>query len=390
MSPVSAVSRPVLDYANWMGHFYDILKDKTLSDICLPGTHDSATAHLVREWTNERKEEEGLLIYHGFKNLSKSDSNAWRALLGFARATGHDIKTQLAHGVRAFDFRVWPKDGKFYSVHRFLGEDYEIIVGQLREFLERYKGEVVYARFRFIDGNNLVKPEECKKFLLWITEALKPYLITTRVCQITPPRPAHGNFVMRKTVHPLEMPLEHFTDHGKCSRILIQFDNDKHIAFPARGEQAFPAASRFFEKEYIGLEGDSNGNNNDVKTMIANQASLFQAAKSKGKSCALWLVIGPSDKTCITDLAMAVAIDHSSRSNPDGYSWQALRNYAIPIAHGLRDILKPYEGERIPAIYVDWYEESPLVELAIERSIRRPLTREERADLGKGLAPAHP
>ena len=82
--------------ANWMWNFDDIFHDMPLKFICLPGTHDSATANLQREWTDERSYDSVVVtLLRGLENNFDQfgpPSDKWIALWGCARATNLDIK----------------------------------------------------------------------------------------------------------------------------------------------------------------------------------------------------------------------------------------------------------------------------------------------------------
>ncbi|CAD6882168.1 hypothetical protein [Methylomonas albis] len=93
------------DRSNWMHEHRDILNDKFLASICLPGNHDSPTAKLQNIATDERRKDDRLL------NLNKIPfglaEHGYIAAKLMATATTKDIATQLNDGLRAFDFRVF-------------------------------------------------------------------------------------------------------------------------------------------------------------------------------------------------------------------------------------------------------------------------------------------
>lgn len=370
---VPATKAPALHFpwANWMWDFNYIFQDFPLKFICLPGTHDSATAHLQECWTHERQESGGAPFIHWLENnLGISGSPVWKALLGTARATGWDIKSQLQWGIRAFDFRVWPvksvkgKIEGFYSVHRFLGENYTTIVSQLRDFLENYKGEVVYARFRFIDGNHLVTGEDCKQFLGWLTDQrqLGPYL------------------VKRQEGNPFKIPYKVLVGgdprsrivSDPRSRIIIHFydESDRKTDFTN-----FPARDLFFTTEEIALHGDTNGNGNTVTSTVEQQRQYLREAKRQGQCFAMWLTTSPPDAPCIQAVRQAYKeeFDPLHLFHKGGYSSHFLRDFVKPFNDCLESVLQVFSGERISAIFVDWPEDSDVVKLALQRTIRQTM-----------------
>lgn len=362
-------------YSNWMWDLDDIFHDFPLKFLCLPGTHDSATAHLRECWTHERKENDGASFIHWLENnLGISGSPVWKALLGTARTTDRDIYTQLTLGVRAFDFRVWPvKDGQtgeiegFYGVHRFLGENYKIIVKQLCDFLERYKGEVVYARFRFIDENHRLTDEDRKQFLSWLTDQLRPYLVK---------RDEGSPFTIPYKVLIGGDPRSGIVTHPR-SRIIIHFydESDRKTDFTN-----FPARDLFFTTEEIGLHGDTNGNGSTVTSMVEQQRQYLREAKRQGQCFAMWLTTSPPDAPCIQAVRQAYKeeLDPLHVFHTGGYPAHFLRDFVKPFNDCLESMLQQFSGERISAIFVDWPEDSDVATLAMQQSVRQTTHRPER------------
>jgi hypothetical protein len=365
--------------ANWMWKFHPYFGSAALECICLPGTHDSATAHLKACWTDERNENFGMSFIHLLEdNLGISSSPVWKALLGEARATNLDIRTQLLAGVRAFDFRVWPvkrpsgpvspvqQIEEFYSVHRFLGENYTIIVNQLIDFLKNYKGEVVYARFRFYDENKLVTGEECKTFLAWLTEQLRPYLVTRKECS-NPFKKEYGALV----------------DGGSRSRIIIHFYDEefRHTDF-----KNFSERDLFFTTEEIGLHGDSVKNGDTVDQMIKQQRQYVVESQTQSRSSALWLVAVPPPARYeqVGKEAYEEEFDPLHWFHSRNYTDQLLRDFVRPFNAAIEDMIHKifFSGEHviekpISAIFVDWIEDSNLVKLAMQQSIRQIIPSEK-------------
>lgn len=195
----------------------------------------------------------------------------------------------------------------------------------------------MYARFRFLDGNNVLHPEQIKKFLDGSLWALEPY-----VC---------------RTAYPFLQPISELTSGCTKSTIIIQFDNDKHIHF-----RDFRAKQRlFFTKDELQLDGDTAGNEDTGEKMIANQHRLRDQANNRGANFALWLAHAPfSGDTFSAELSG---------------NYHKLRDITRPINQNLRKILEEFPNtltQTISAVFLDWFEDGPLVDLAIERSIGRP------------------
>ncbi|HEX3584158.1 MAG TPA: hypothetical protein VH087_20505 [Thermoanaerobaculia bacterium] len=141
---------------------------KNLANICLPMTHDTGTfdlsdilatgdpivneleiqlAELVRKLNDA-----GILKY-------KADPLAWLldeaipSLKGLATTTHQDVATQLAQGIRGFDFRIYQDDqGVFRTFHGLQSTTtFEAMLQQIADFMEEttnagaQTGEIVYV-----------------------------------------------------------------------------------------------------------------------------------------------------------------------------------------------------------------------------------------------------
>jgi hypothetical protein len=101
-----AVVRP---YADWMTKSYETLRGKSLSEIALPGTHDSGAYSLGDRKSPERSTAEWLAGQS--LNLTKPWAITQRL----------DVKGQLEGGVRWLDMRTAFDGGDFYFHHAVLG-----------------------------------------------------------------------------------------------------------------------------------------------------------------------------------------------------------------------------------------------------------------------------
>jgi hypothetical protein len=359
-----ASEHPARNYANWMMECYEELKDKLLEQICLPGTHDSVSANLEARFTDERADPpkwvRAILPTNPHSPIAA-------AMLGTARATTRDIASQLSSGVRAFDFRVWAEVSshgpiEYYGVHSFRGQNYRIIVNQLRDFLERYKGEVLYARFRFYDQNHLEGADRIQPFFTWVTNELRPYLVTM----------AEGN--------PFEVSYGALVDNGRRSRIIVEFCDESWRQLDVSHWQARPL---FFTKKDTGLEGDTDGNGTSVETIIANQRKRHEEAKQQNLRFALWTPVVDKDKEiwsivsavldCGNNLWVGIVppppiwAKNETELAKDP-RWNSLHESTKTINSRLGEIFDAFTGRRVCSVFVDFFEETRLVDLAIDRS----------------------
>ncbi|MBO0432149.1 phosphatidylinositol-specific phospholipase C domain-containing protein [Enterococcus sp. DIV0660C] len=124
--PAVKVDADMFDYY-WEGRarnqtWMSDLKDNTrLSELSIPGTHDSAS--------------------HGIKNSTG---------LGYAKTQSIDITRQLNNGIRFLDARVCETNGSFAMHHGvyYLNSMFGDVLNSVTSFLRKNPGEVVYMRLK--------------------------------------------------------------------------------------------------------------------------------------------------------------------------------------------------------------------------------------------------
>ncbi len=201
---------------NWMERLYTTVpqwKNLPLAEICIPGTHDSATGCLIGSGVQPPNSG---ACYYSYKNFSdymlgtkKCDAvTNWRNIgcmlkkaslrpfwfaispytIAWTKNQQYPILNQLKNGVRYFDLRMWVDKGGVYFRHGSVVFNYslkEVLSGILR-FLNRNTKEIVILKMahilsdidtksasRLISkttisilGNKIVKPKNIPQNLL--------------------------------------------------------------------------------------------------------------------------------------------------------------------------------------------------------------------------------
>ena len=121
------------------------VKAKKLTEIVIPGSHDSGTYQLDKKLPVGHDEPE---ILQELGNnvvlgpLTKYIIHRWST-------TQHgNIQDQLHNGIRYFDFRVAKLEGKFRIVHGLHGNEVFDIFTSIQEFLELNTQEIVILHFQ--------------------------------------------------------------------------------------------------------------------------------------------------------------------------------------------------------------------------------------------------
>ena len=132
--------------ANWMSSFSEVLKDKRLNEIVLPGTHDSGTYPITEE--SKRSD-----IF-----LNLGPLNSFIAKIGYRWAKTQDlsIREQLLSGIRYLDFRVFCDeiDVSFHLVHGFVGSNLIDELHEVSNFVKNHSKEMIVVDMRTLTNCN--------------------------------------------------------------------------------------------------------------------------------------------------------------------------------------------------------------------------------------------
>lgn len=248
---VTSGAREPLNHKDWMSRARWAIGERTLREICIPGTHNSG--------------------------MFKSTWSTTLGVRGNVLNQTKDIKTQLELGVRSFDIRpALDKDGKWFYAHHIskideigyqgaLGEWIGYIVNHINEF-SRDNAEVVmlnishglniHAGFRGFsqgDWERLFKEE---------LDRLENRYVASR-----------GEDLTRVTINKL-------TDSGKKAAVIIRFDYaEDNKNGPALGSRH--GNGYFYSHNFPQV--DDYANANDPETLIDNQVEKMKAHRNKGR-----------------------------------------------------------------------------------------------------------
>ncbi|KAL6060784.1 PI-PLC X domain-containing protein 2 [Balamuthia mandrillaris] len=159
--------------AYWMQQMKKALANMTLSQMVIPGTHDSGAYHLydqiapgTPDWLRQ------LLDYLQREGIFYPES----IIRHWAQSQRLDIYQQLLAGVRFLDIRVcWDAaSGQFKTLHFLLGNPTEVILQDIARFMEEFKEEVLILQFGDFPGMNA---DLHNKLIAFIESFLGGYLL---------------------------------------------------------------------------------------------------------------------------------------------------------------------------------------------------------------------
>jgi hypothetical protein len=138
----------------WMEAAYDQIKDKTLAELCLPGTHDSGTYELFNILAPDATDTvRQLWNQFGIGGATAID----QFIKGMAVTQTKTFYQQFEAGVRYIDLRVCIMDGKFFTCHSLRGHLISTLMQDVRRFLDENRMEVLVFKvgFKGIDSDEV-------------------------------------------------------------------------------------------------------------------------------------------------------------------------------------------------------------------------------------------
>ncbi len=295
------------------------LKDKTLGEIALPGTHDSGAYTLGDRRSPDRTTAEWLI------------GGAWNITKPWAITQRLDIKSQLEGGVRWLDMRTaWDGDD-FYFYHALMGPKTRDMLRQVRAFIDEpgHDRELIVLEFCNWQGLGSTTPSGVwKKLSNLILDELGPDNIYRR-------DPANAAKSESDLIHTRLVDIL-----GSKSRVLVFFQGHTD-----RAPFAYDAVKAY---------GGSYANRADWRQVEADQKAKL-AAHLPGKMFILSWTVTANQEVIERDLANRKDVAHPSldlERLTRGGQGAVMRAIADWPGH-----------EKINVVICDLFDSSPLVPL---------------------------
>jgi len=134
---------------DWMTRLPKSVKEKPLSALAIPGSHDSFTHSLVPGSEAGPDQPEPIRKFaKDFPCLAKFIFPRW------SYTQSRDVSYQLEHGIRYFDIRLVAHKGngpeRFVIIHCLCGQPVLGILENIKQFLDNHAGEVVLLDFQHL------------------------------------------------------------------------------------------------------------------------------------------------------------------------------------------------------------------------------------------------
>jgi hypothetical protein len=392
--------------STWMQDTPAIHQSK-LMNICLPASHDSGTYALkdamspqygswVQELVNLLESVASLL--NGIPWLNKIiNPAAWvttaaiPAVRGLATATTRTIAQQLADGIRCLDLRIcyFTPEKQFYTYHGLLGSKMTDVLNDIQAFLKSTKGEIVYitmGHWAGFDSNQSLYDQ----FSTMVENAIGDWAYV---------RQMNGSTI---TNNPFDQTYQAIIGQGGTSKsrvILVNGQSTSTTFWPLaysppdndpNQKPPNPAAGSVIAGYYT--------NTTTVSTMTSTQKSQQQQAGNL--PFALYMTLTPNGtdyaEVVVTSLAGAVAklgvsmlvipfigialcaaleaIAAGLAIGQLAFSWRTLEQLSQPVDDQLNQLVYSNftqigQPNNISFIYIDFYERSSVVSLAVALSL---------------------
>lgn len=153
---IKAVYKADWSSRTWMGDLAHVIGNRTLFDIAIPGTHDSAT-HRISLYNKIAPGQDLPEYINKIRSVTQyavflTDAVAADILAGWAKAQRKSIYDQLIDGIRYFDLRVAYMDGELYIAHGMVSCTMDEVLGDIQRFVDEYPREIVLMEMSHFGG----------------------------------------------------------------------------------------------------------------------------------------------------------------------------------------------------------------------------------------------
>lgn len=282
------------DYRNWMTLTPEI-RNKRLSEITFPATHDSGTWTFLNEISPERETKQlseglakidnvvdgiakikiagtSLRLDAGITQVLRDDAieTFYEATKDLARCTDNNIGQQLDQGIRWLDLRIYLRDGGPYTHHALTGVDMNSVVDSVYNFLATTKGEILVLEMSHFVGND----GNYDDFINNMRSKLENYAYQKKF--------ENGGV----TNNPFDKTYEEVVGKTPSSKVIMIMDGEP-------GDKNAKSDLVFWKYDQLGIKtGEYNySNTTDGEKMISDQVEKFNKAKSAGDTFTLFYTL---------------------------------------------------------------------------------------------------
>ena len=165
---------PTLHLFQWMKEYWEIIKDKTIFDIVLPGTHDSGSYSCSFD-NGISPIAPNIIKKKCLQRFFKKD------IIGWTKTQNDNLLIQMVGGARYLDLRVCVSviDDEIRAEHSIYGEKYDDLLSQIQLFLKTQPNEFIILDFRHFTKNSKTGMDmsDHKRFTDLLSKTIKNYCV---------------------------------------------------------------------------------------------------------------------------------------------------------------------------------------------------------------------
>ena len=326
----------IFDHSRWMEGLRNVIGDKPLWQITLPGTHDAGmyTTHdiLIQE-------------FHWLEKYAKTwVRDHW------VKTQGQTIYEQLMGGVRYLDLRPAVHHSEYYYIyHSFAGPEVYQVLSDIRAFMDYSQktgaGELVIVALSHMRSFGVSNYKELGAL---ITEYLEPYLYTVQ-------DPQKANF--------LETTFNQYTKTGS-PRVLFLVKSTEYEDWVNSGVKPPPGVWPYQEMDSGDLPVPVSGN----MRIINDYANKYERLKmEKDQFFKLVSTQGGNDKRMFL-LSWTLTAPEDGKwwaARFLGYSPHSIHDMSQSAKPDLAPFLRTYSDRyKINILFTDYYQEAATPDLA--------------------------
>lgn len=132
------------------------LQNKAWPQIKVPGTHNSGTYGLSRDYSIDTQYDQTMaimpLLAQTFSMYGVNSSLIKDVMIPWMTCQKNSIYRQLKDGIRHFDFRLCQQGAEYHLCHGFIGPRMRDVLSQIRSFLLNNPNEKVLLDFNHVYG----------------------------------------------------------------------------------------------------------------------------------------------------------------------------------------------------------------------------------------------
>jgi len=244
VNPYFEIMDPHLQTCRWMEQYWNIISDKRIYDVVLPGTHDSGSYSCsfengVAPFAPKILRRKCLTRY--MKNVA----------IDWTKTNEYNLLQQLMKGARYLDLRVCisTKDNEIRTEHFIYGETYDSLLDQIYDFIRTQPKEFIILDFSHFQKKTLYSMtiDDHKRFVSMIQNKIGKYLVTKTEISLTLDELLEKNHRIFAVYHldeiayqysyllPSQSMFNHWTNTQSSDTLIkalkktvIEFDKDTH------------------------------------------------------------------------------------------------------------------------------------------------------------------